>query len=213
MKMQPRRNNDDLLDQIHNYDVDIKNRVIYLISQDHNSEDNWSENGIEFKMATRFKKNIDYLNSIGEKPIRVILCSIGGCWNFGMMLFDSIKESKAPVDIYSYAFACSMASIVMQAARKRYISKHCGFMIHEGDYTDSGNMKKVKSGLDFYSKNSKIMFDIYAERCINGEFFKDMNGCKENVAMYLEDEVKGREDFWLNAEDAVKYGFADEVIS
>lgn len=207
----PKKNNSSLLEQIHYYDLNINTRTIYLHSQEYSSEDGWSENGVDYKMATKFIKNLDYFNSISEEPIKVIMTSCGGCWNFGMMIYDAIKQSKSPIDIYAYAHARSMTSIILQAARKRYISKHCDFMIHYGEYSDSGDLRKVTNGITYYEKHNKEMFNIYAERCCEGEFFKGRMR-KEDVSDYLELNVKDKVDFWLSADEAVKFGFADEMF-
>lgn len=206
-----RKKNESLIDWIHEYDIDPINRVIFLHSQEY-ADDGWSENGVEYKMANKFIKNLHHLNSLSKEPIDVYMASCGGCWNFGMAIYDAIKQSESPVDIYAYAHARSMTSIIFQAARHRYISKHCHFMIHYGDYGDYGDLTRVISGMEFYKKSNKIMLDIYSEKCENGDFFKKLKLDKNGISKYLDNKMKQTGDFWLDSEEAVDYGFADEVF-
>jgi ATP-dependent protease ClpP protease subunit len=55
------------------------------------------------------------------------------------------------------------------------------------------------------------MLDIYAERCQNGEFFKERKYSKSRVRSYLDTKMKNEGDVWLTAAEAVNMGFADEV--
>ncbi len=202
----------DYLDEIHNFDIDLYRRTIFLHSQEYDHKGDGEDNGIDWKMSMKFIKNLHYLNKVGNDPIDVYMTSSGGDYYYGMAIYDAIKNSKSEINMYVYGYACSMASIILQAATKRYMSKNADFMIHYGDYSDKGSLPRVASTLSYYMTHNKTMFEIYAERCVNGEIFKNGNMTKENVADYLELQVKENSDWWLSATDAVKYGFADEVF-
>lgn len=198
------------IEVIHNFDLCLQTRTVFLHAQEYGVDG--EEGGIDWKVATKFIKNIYHLNSLNNKPIKVIISSFGGDYYFGMSIYDTIKNSVAPIDIYAYGCVASMTTIILQAAKTRYLSQHSSFMIHMGDYQNNGDLRKVTSGIDFYKTHNKEMFDIYAERCVDGEFFKRGNMSKENVADYLESEVKDKVDFWLTAEEAVNMGFVDAII-
>lgn len=205
----------DMLDKIHSLDINPHTRTIWLHAQQYYGDGGATaadEGGVDWKMATKFMKNMDYLNNISNDPISIKMASCGGDYYFGMAIFDMIKQSNCPVDIYAYVHARSMTSIILQAARKRYISKNCIFMVHYGEYGDYGDLRKVESGLSFYVGHNKTMFDIYADRCVEGAFFKDQHMTKQQVADFIQEKTDKKIDWWLRAEDAVHYGFADEVI-
>ncbi len=197
------------IDEIHSYGLDIENRVIYVNSE---IEIEGEENGVDHKMASKFLRNIDFLNAINDKVITVKMMNCGGCWNYGMAIYDCIKKSKSKVNTISYAHARSMSSIIPQASKTRYISKHADFMVHYGEYGDSGDMRKVLSGLKHYETQNKVMLDIYAYRCVNGEFFSSKNYSTEDTARYIEEQINEKTDWWITAEEAVYYGFMDKVV-
>lgn len=197
----------DLLDDIHCYYLDWKNRVIYL----HSELDEY-EVGVDFRMAATFIKNLDYLNSISHAPITVNFMSFGGDWNYGMAIYDAIKQSPSEITTVSYAHSRSMSSIIVQAAAYRKISKHADFMIHYGTYADEGDMRKVVHGVEHYKKANEVMFNIYTERCLNGEFAQERGYDHKKMYKYLQDNIEKKVDWWMSAEEAVYYGFMDEVI-
>jgi ATP-dependent protease ClpP protease subunit len=55
------------------------------------------------------------------------------------------------------------------------------------------------------------MMDIYAERCVHGNFFKEKNYTLDQVKKYLYKKFKDG-DWYMTAEEAVYYGFADGVL-
>lgn len=197
----------DSLDSIHSNSIDAKNRVIYI----HSSFD-YEESGVDFKMATNLVKNLDYLNTISHDTITLKMLSYGGCWNYGMAMYDAISQSKSNIIFISYAHARSMSSIIPQAAETRLINKHCDFMIHYGTYEDSGDFRQVASGLKFTEKQNNVMLDIYAARCVNGQYFRERDMDKKRTYNFLKNKIEKLTDWWMTAEEAVYYGFMDQVI-
>jgi len=58
------------------------------------------------------------------------------------------------------------------------------------------------------------MLRIYAKRCINGEHFQNRYKTltEDKVMAFLARKMQERGDWWLDAEKAVYYGFADCVL-
>ena len=56
----------NVIDDIHSQNIDVKNREIFLHGQ-HGSFDD--DPGVEYRMATTFIKNIRYLDSLKNEPI------------------------------------------------------------------------------------------------------------------------------------------------
>ena len=104
-----------------------------------------------------------------------------------------------------------MSSIIFQAADKRVIMPYACFMVHWGTYADSGHYLTVKSGMEFGSKTEKMMLDIYANKCVDGPYFKSRGMSVQEVSDFIEDKIIKKSDWWLTSEEAVEYGFADCV--
>lgn len=209
-KMNP-LNNENIIETVQSYGVDVNKRVIYVNSEmygDYGAEGT-GETGVDFMMASRFIRNLDILNGLSSEPILVKTLNCGGCWFYGTAMFDAIKASVAPVDIHARAWARSMSSIILQAGRKRILSPHTAFMVHYGEYADSGDLRKCVSGMEFYKTLNKLMFDIYAERCYGAPAWANMT--KQEIADAIQSKVNEKTDWWLTAEEAVFYGFADEI--
>ena len=65
---------DDIVNDIHNYCVNVKTREIYLNSYISSNED---DPGVDYRMSSQFIKNITHLDSINNKPILIHMHSIG----------------------------------------------------------------------------------------------------------------------------------------
>jgi len=197
----------DLLDMIHHYDVDPKSRTIYV----HSSLEP-EEAGVDFRMASSFIKNLDHLNSVSSTDITVKMFSFGGDWNYGMAMYDAIKASNSPINFISYAHSRSMSSIIPQAATYRRINRHCDFMVHYGTYSDSGDFRQVMNGVKFYEKSNAVMLDIYAARCCKGKFAKEKKMDMAKMHEFIKGKIEELTDWWMTADEAVYYGFMDEVV-
>jgi len=198
------------LEEIHSYLINQKTRTIYVNSESEYGTEG-EEIGVGFHMAQRFIKNLDYLNSLNNQPITVKIANCGGCWNFGMAMYDAMYQSPSEITTISYAHARSMSSIIPQAATKRLIMPSCDFMIHAGEYGDYGDTRKVFSGVDHYKLANKKMIEIYVERCINGPFAKEKKMTPAKLYNFIEKNMDKKVDWWMNAQEAVYYGFMDGI--
>jgi ATP-dependent protease ClpP protease subunit len=201
----------DTISDIHSYGLDVKNREIYLHSYVCNSEE---DPGVEYRMATNLYKNIRLLDSINNDPIIIHMHSIGGNWNDGMTIYDSILLCKSYVTIIAYGQAESMSSIVLQAADKRVMTPNSYFMCHFGSSGYIGNYLDVQKGAAFEKRQCEKMLDIYSEVCLKSKYFKQQytDLTEEKVKNYLKRKFKDG-DWFLDAHEAVYYGFADCVLN
>ena len=202
----------DLLYDLHNYGANIDTREIFL----HNYYASDDENqGVEYKMSNTFLKNIRALEIKSDRPIIIHMHSIGGEWSDGMAIYDAIAMSKCYVTIIAYGQAESMSSIIFQAADRRLMTPNTYFMSHYGSSAAVGEYLTVQNLAKYEKHICDVMIDIYAQSCVGGKFFKEKYGQNpdlEKVKTYLTRKLKSG-DWYINAEDAVYYGFADEVIS
>lgn len=200
----------DTIADIHLYGIDVKNREMYLHGYIGNTDE---DPGVEYRMATSFYKNIRILDSISSDPIIVHMHSIGGSWSDGMAIYDAIVLCKSYVTVIAYGQAESMSSIILQAADRRVLTPNAHFMLHYGSSSISGDHLTVQNASKLDKKNTETMIDIYANKCVSGRYFKesysDIN--LEKIKNYLKRKLKDG-DWYLDANEAVYYGFADFVL-
>ena len=82
----------ELIYDIHNHSISTPTREIYLHGWEETIED--EEIGMEYRMASRFEKNINLLNSMANSNILIHQHSIGGEWNDGISIFNNAENRK-----------------------------------------------------------------------------------------------------------------------
>jgi len=199
---------EQLIGDVHGYNVNHSSREIYL----HGYLSDDEEPGVDYRMATNFIKNLHILQSQNNKNILVHMHTIGGCWSDGMAMYNSIRMIQSPLTILGYAQASSMSGIIIQAADKRVIMPDCEFMIHHGSLSVSDNSMAVKSAVDRNEVNCKRMLQVFAQRAVHGKFFKDRSYGIRKAMNVIDQKIKSTSDWYMDAEEAVYYGFADGIL-
>lgn len=77
-----------------------------------------------------FQREIMYLDTLGKKRIKVLICSPGGDVMDAMKMYNAILATKTKVDTYNGGVAASAAGFVFQAGRTRYMSDYALLMMH-----------------------------------------------------------------------------------
>ncbi|MBU6390917.1 MAG: ATP-dependent Clp protease proteolytic subunit [Planctomycetota bacterium] len=203
-----------LVESIHYFDLDLKSNHIYLM----NNENYLSgigtpseEPGVEFSVASNFIKNMNLCMRVNPQKDIVIHMSIcGGFWEQGMAIYDLIKSCPTCVTVLNYTHARSMSSIIFSAANKAVMMPNSHFMFHEGSMEVSGTNKAAKSLLKFTRQWDDKMLEIYAYNLARKGFFAGRT--EKTIKNWLQSTMDKQEDVWLNAKEAVRLGFADEVF-
>jgi len=202
---------------IHEMDLDPVGFQIYLVGREEPglAEMENGEPGVEYRMSTRFIKNLDILNTLDpERPILVTMKTCGGDVIEGMAMYDAIMACTNPVTIVNYTHARSMSSIILQAANKRIMMPNSYFMFHEGEQVAEGTAKQVKSYTEFFTLQfDPTMYSIYADRMKHTPDSKVALWKEDRIHKWLKEQMDAKEDVYLNANDTVQWGFADEVFS
>jgi len=198
----------DDINEIHNYSIDIKERNIYL----HSFRDGGDEDpGVDYRMAINFIKNINYLDRLNNDQIKIHMQSIGGNWAAGMAIFDAIRLCKSYITIVAYGQAESMSSLILQAADYRAMTEHSYFMCHYGSTDCSGDHLSSQNWAIFDKMNLELMLNIYAEKCQNGEYFKERKYNFSKTKAYLKRKMKDG-DWYMTAYNALHHGFIDGLV-
>jgi ATP-dependent protease ClpP protease subunit len=202
----------ELLKDFHDYSANINTREIFL----HNyfqGEDNQNP-GVEYKMANTFIKNLRALDIKNDMNITIHAHSIGGEWADGMAIYDAIQMCRSYITMIIYGQAESMSSIFLQAADYRYMTPNSHFMCHYGSSDINTDYLSAMQQADYERRICDVMFNLYAKRCVNGKFFYEKFGKKpseKQVKQFLIRKFKNG-DWYLDAEEAVYYGFADSIL-
>jgi ATP-dependent Clp protease protease subunit len=139
-----------------------------------------------------------------DKPgeeINFFINSPGGVVTSGMVIYDVMQMMQSPVRTICMGLAASMGSILLAGGTKgkRAIFPHGEVMIHQPSL--GGYMQGVSADLEIQAiqinKTKEMGAKILSEA--TGQTF-------ERVLRDLE------RDYWMDAEESLKYGIVDEII-
>jgi ATP-dependent protease ClpP protease subunit len=196
------------IDQIHNFNIDIKQREIFL----HSATDSDEEGGVDFRSAISLHKNLRYLNSISYDPIVIHMHIPGGEWCDCMSMYDSIRLSPSPVGIIVYSRAESSGSIILQAADLRIMMPSSYTLIHYGTSFVDGDHKVAISNLEWSQKEAGRMVDIFTDKMMPSPLIKEKKWRRINAKKHIMSQLDNKADWILYPDQCIYYGFADGVL-
>ena len=200
----------EFLNDIHSYGVNTKTREIYINSFMSSNEE---DPGVDFRMATQLIKNINYLESLSDKPILIHMYSIGGDWGAGMAIYDAINACTSFITMVAYSHAESMSSIILQSADFRVMTPYSYFMSHYGSSAYEGHYLNAQANAKFDKRCCDIMVDIYSKYLIKSKFFKENyeDATQEKAKNYILRKMKNG-DWYLDADECLYFGFCDALL-
>jgi ATP-dependent protease ClpP protease subunit len=193
----------NLIEETHDYGLILETREIFIYGE---SDDD------DIKMAMKLIKNIRILDQISHEPIVIHQYNPGGTWESGMAIYDAIKTCESHVIFIMHGIACSMGGIIPQAADTRVMMPNCTFMIHQGSVSYDGTFKQYVSYSDFAKGLQERTLQIFCEVCAEGPFFQQNNYTTQRIKTFLNQKMNQKEEWWLDAESAIYYGFADFIF-
>ena len=201
---------DSELQTLHSYNVDIKNREVYLHSYMSDSD---IEPGVDYRTAVNFEKNLRYLNLLSNDPILVHMHLPGGDWEDCMAIYDTIQKSKSKITILAYGKVQSASSVILQAPNLRIIMPNVNILIHYGSISlDSEHSKAAASSLRWNEKECDKMIDIFVDRCMQSSLAKEKNWKRMMAKKHIQSQLASQCDWILTAQEALHYGFVDAII-
>jgi ATP-dependent protease ClpP protease subunit len=218
MPSTPKRRNisqkSELIYDAHEFGIMLDTREIFISPP---LNDNIDEAMIDHVVFHQFLRNLQILNSMGTETILIHMATCGGDWEYGMAMYDAIKnscddESLSDIVILSYAHARSMSSIIPQAATWRVMMPTAYYLVHFGEYGDEGNYTNVMANMHWHEKETDIMMEVYLERIREGQFFKREGWDDKQILDWLRTTMSKEQEFYMTARDAVDKGFADAVL-
>ncbi|MDR1371830.1 MAG: Clp protease ClpP [Dysgonamonadaceae bacterium] len=130
--------------------------------------------------------------------LRLHINSPGGDVFAGLMLYDLMKSSKVPVDVYIEGLCASIASFIALAGRKIYIERSALMMIHAPICSVAGKADAIENAAVLLHKVEGLFEARYSER--TGKTAEEVRGW-----------LKG--DNWFTAEEAKGAGLVDEITA
>jgi len=160
----------------------------------------WVAGPVNDGMSTIVQAQLMFLDSVEKKDITMHIDSPGGSVKSGLSMVDVMEYIKSDIRTVNTGMAASMGSILLGAGTKgkRSSLKHSTTMLHQSSGGFSGNIQDAEIDWSEWKKVNKELFILLGKYC----------GKKpEKVA---KDATR---DFWMNAEEAMKYGIIDEIIT
>lgn len=180
----------------------IPTRTLYLGSISADSND--SETGVDYAMARQFEIGMRTLEYLGPRdPITVIMNNPGGDYYHGMAIHDRIIDSPCDVTIKVYGYLMSMGPYILQAAKRRLLSRRATVMLHYGVASHEGNMIDHERSGEETKRLRGVMEDVLLDPMKR----KDNDFTIEKLREML------RNDHFMDAARAIKMGLADGYTS
>lgn len=170
---------------IFQYTVDPSAEEPIMLINKHIGYDDQAGMGI---MGDQFQAELMALDAMGKRLVNVWITSQGGSVLCGEKIYSAILNTKCKVDTYCMGLAASIAAVIFQAGRKRYMADYAKLMYHNAQ---NGTSDQIRVFND-------TIATMICERA---------GQTKENVAQMMNRTT------WILANEAVKSGFCDDVIS
>ncbi len=186
--------------------IDLEERRIYLYGAISSLD---CEENNAFLTVSMTSRIVEYIMSINRadagipiedrRPIRLYINSPGGDVTEGFALVSTIELSKTPVWTINVGEWCSMAFLIGITGHKRLSLPNMTFLMHEGTSFAGGSASKMQDRAKFDERfqSEVIKKHILRHSVMDSETY----------------DAQERVEFYMLPEDALKYGFIDEVVT
>ena len=167
----------------------LKERVIFITGP------------IEDHMATLVTAQLLFLEAENpKKEIAMYINSPGGVVTSGMAIYDTIQFIKPPVSTLCIGLAASMGSLLLTAGETgmRFALPNARILLHQ----PSGGFQGQASDIERHAEDI-----IKMKRRLNEIYVKHTGQSYETIEKTLD------RDYFLTAEEAMKFGLIDKVLT
>lgn len=184
MIIEERKNNTASLDIFSRL---LQNRIIFLGDL------------IESEVSNIIQAQLLYLQALSNDDITIYVNSPGGIVSDGLAIYDTMQFVKPDIQTVCTGMAASMASIILCAGTKgkRKILPNARVLIHQPWGGTRGTAADMTIEVNEINKDKQKIYEILA---------KHTGKTAEEISL------DSQRDFWLNAEEALKYGCIDEIV-
>jgi ATP-dependent Clp protease protease subunit len=155
---------------------------------------------IKKDLAEKTIRQLLLLEDMGNDPIRIFIDSPGGDADAGYAIFDMIRFVKPPVWTIGMGLVASAAAIIQLAspANRRVGLPNSHYLIHQ----PLSGIRGVATDIEIHARE----LDKLREK-INRLI------AAETGVPYEQVEKDTDRDYWMSAEEAVKYGLISRVVA
>jgi len=156
---------------------------------------------VDDRSAKDITARLMFLDAVDPgKEIKFYINSPGGVVTSGMVIYDTMQMIKSPVSTICMGMAASMGSILLSGGEKgkRFIFPHGEVMIHQPSGGGQGTSADLEIMAEQIKKIKELGARILADNC--GQTFEKV----------MKDFDR---DYWMGAEESVKYGIVDSILS
>jgi len=184
MIIEERKNNTASLDIFSRL---LQNRIIFL------------GDPIESEVSNIIQAQLLYLQALSNDDITIYVNSPGGIVSDGLAIYDTMQFVKPDIQTVCTGMAASMASVILCAGTKgkRKILPNARVLIHQPLGGTMGTAADMTIEVNEINKEKQKIYEILA---------KHIGKTAQEISM------DSQRDFWLNAEEALKYGCVDEIV-
>jgi len=153
------------------------------------------------KACEFIKKVLILCTEDSNKPIDVFISSIGGEISAGMLIYDCIQSSKAPIRMFCMGTAYSMGALLFASGNNgRFMFPHSELMLHEPLLGNKigGNASSIRSVSESLMESRNKMNQILAKH--TGKSQKEI----EKATSF---------DNYFSPEEAIRFGLADKIVT
>jgi ATP-dependent protease ClpP protease subunit len=137
------------------------------------------------------------VEALNDGPLSVRIHSEGGFITEGLAIYNALANSERRVEVTIDGIALSMASVIAMAGDVVRIPANAFIMIHKPSGPSLGEADDHRRTADVYDQFEDTLANIYATKTgLDKDTLKAMMAAET----------------WLNGEQAVELGFADELI-
>ena len=161
----------------------------------------WGE--INDESAREVTEKLIYLElQDSTRPISFYINTPGGSITAGMAIYDTMQLVKSPISVIVTGLAASMGSILLSGAKKgyRFLYPHARVLIHQP--LIMGQIEA--SAVDIHIQAQ----EMEKSRAELNQILAHASG--QTIEKITHDTDR---DFYLNAQEAIDYGLADEIIT
>jgi ATP-dependent Clp protease protease subunit len=157
--------------------------------------------GVNAAVAKRTIAALLTMDAMGQAPIKLFVNSPGGEVNSGFAIYDTIRFIKSEVKIINTGLCASIATIINIAAKKenRFGMPNTRFLIHQP--LIMGQVYGQASDLEITAKEI-----LKTREKINEMLAKE---CGQDLKKVEDDTSR---DYWMNSEEALKYGLISKIV-
>ncbi|GHV55562.1 ATP-dependent Clp protease proteolytic subunit 2 [Spirochaetia bacterium] len=155
---------------------------------------------IKKDLAERTIRQLLLLEDMGDDPIRIFIDSPGGDADAGYAIFDMIRFVKPPVWTIGMGLVASAAAIIQLASPKerRVGLPNSHYLIHQ----PLSGIRGVATDIEIHARELEKL------RAKINRLIADETG-----APFDQVEKDTDRDYWMNAEEAAKYGLISRIIT